>query len=254
MKVLSWNVNGLRAILKKGFVEWVLTENPDILCLQETKVDEEQIPDEARNINGYYSYFNSAEKKGYSGVAIYSKIKPNKVQKGFGIEDFDKEGRVLIAEYNDFVLYTIYYPNGASSKERLVYKMKFYDIFLNHCEKYKAENKKIAICGDINTAHKEIDLSRPKENSNTSGFLPIEREWMDKLVSYGYTDTFRYFDKSPEKYTWWDYKTRARERNIGWRIDYFFVSNNMLENIKNAYILNDVMGSDHCPVGIDIAF
>lgn len=253
LKILSWNVNGIRAIHKKGFVGWLNKENPDILCLQETKASPEQLPDELLNVNGYKSYFSSSiVKKGYSGVAIYTKQEPVKVEHGFGIPKFDDEGRIVIAEYKEFVLINIYYPNGKASDDRLKYKMDFYDAFLDYSNKLVKKGKKLVICGDVNTAHKEIDIARPKENENVSGFLKTERDWMDKFVSNGYVDTFRIFNQEPEQYTWWDLVTRARERNVGWRIDYFFVSENFKKNIKSAYILSDVMGSDHCPVGIEI--
>ncbi len=252
MKILSWNVNGIRAAHKKGFIDWMLKEKPDILCIQETKAHEEQLIDEIKNVNGYHSFFCSGERKGYSGVAIYSKEKPISIKKGFGNVLFDNEGRILIAEYPDFVLFNIYYPNGKARAERLKYKMDFYDAFFNYAANLKNEGKKIIICGDVNTAHKEIDLSRPKENSKVSGFLPEERAWIDKFINSGFVDTFRMFNQEPNNYTWWDQVTRARERNVGWRIDYFFVSDNAKQNIKNAFILSDVMGSDHCPIGIEI--
>ena len=253
LKLLSWNVNGIRAVQKKGFVEWLLKENPDILCVQETKAHPEQLSDELLNINGYNSYFSSSiVKKGYSGVAIYTKEEAIKVEHGFGIPKFDDEGRIIAAEYKNFTLINIYYPNGKASAERLQYKMDFYDAFLNYANKLVAKDKHLLICGDVNTAHKEIDLARPKENEKTSGFLPIEREWMDKFFSYGYHDTFRMFNSEPEQYSWWDMVTRARERNVGWRIDYFFVSDNFKKNVKDAFILPEVMGSDHCPVGLEI--
>ncbi len=253
LRLLSWNVNGIRAVYKKGFVDWFLKENPDILCLQETKASPEQLSEDLLNINGYKSYFSSSKiKKGYSGVAIYTKQEPIKVEHGFGIPKFDEEGRIVIAEFKEFVLINIYYPNGKASEERLKYKMDFYDAFLQYAEALKSKDKKLVICGDVNTAHKEIDLARPKENEKVSGFLPIEREWMDKFFAHGYVDTFRMFNDQPEQYTWWDMQTRARDRNVGWRIDYFFVSDNFKKNVKDAFILPDVMGSDHCPVGIEI--
>ena len=253
LRILSWNVNGIRAVQKKGFIDWVLKENPDVLCLQETKASPEQLSEELLNINGYKSYFSSSiVKKGYSGVAIYTKQEPLKVEHGFGIPKYDDEGRILIADYKNFILINIYYPNGKMSLERLKYKMDFYDAFLNYAEGLKSSGKKLLICGDVNTAHKEIDLARPKENEKISGFLPVEREWIDKFLSYGYLDTFRMFNMEPEQYSWWDMQSRARDRNVGWRIDYFFVSNNFKKNIKDAFILSEVMGSDHCPVGIEV--
>ncbi len=252
LKIISWNVNGIRAMHKKGLLDWVAKAQPDILCLQETKAHVEQLPDELVNINGYYSYFCSGERKGYSGVAIYSKEKPLSIKKGFGIEKFDNEGRILIAEYPNFILLNIYYPNGKASPERLKYKMEFYEAFLKYVNNLKENNVKIIFCGDVNTAHKEIDLARPKENSTVSGFLPEERSWLAKLISNGYLDTFRLFNNEPGNYTWWDQVTRARERNVGWRIDYFFVSENVKENLRNSFILSDVMGSDHCPIGLEL--
>jgi exodeoxyribonuclease-3 len=252
-RILSWNVNGIRAIQKKGFIDWVLKESPDILCLQETKAHPEQLSDDLLNINGYKSYFSSSiVKKGYSGVAVYTKQEPVKVEHGFGIPKFDDEGRIIIADYKSFTLINIYYPNGKMSAERLQYKMDFYDAFLNYANDLVKKKKKLVICGDVNTAHKEIDIARPKENEKVSGFLPIEREWIDKFLNNGYHDTFRIFNQKPEQYTWWDMVTRARERNVGWRIDYFFVSENFKKNIKDAFIMPDVMGSDHCPIGIEL--
>jgi len=253
LKLLSWNVNGIRAIHKKGFVDWVLKEKPDILCLQETKARPEQLPKELLNIDAYLPFFSHSKiKKGYSGVAVYSQINPVDVKYGFGIPKFDDEGRILILDYKDFILFNIYFPNGKMSEERLQYKLDFYDAFLNYADDLLKEGRKLVICGDVNTAHKEIDLARPKENEKTSGFLPVERQWIDKFLSHGFVDTFRMFNDQPGNYTWWDMQTRARERNVGWRIDYFFVSENFKNNVKNAFILPEVMGSDHCPVGIEI--
>ena len=252
IRILSWNVNGIRAAHRKGFLDWLKKEQPDILCIQETKAHPEQLPDELLNVEGYRSYFSSAVKKGYSGVAIYTKIEPKSVKKGFGIEKFDSEGRILIAEYPEFILFNIYYPNGKAREERLNYKMEFYDAFLKYVDKLKKKGKNIIVCGDVNTAHKEIDIARPKENEKISGFLPKEREWIDKFLSHGYLDTFRMFNQKPDNYTWWDLMTRARDRNVGWRIDYFYISESLKKKIKDAFIMPDVMGSDHCPIGIEI--
>jgi len=254
LRLLSWNVNGIRAIQKKGFLDWFKEESPDILCLQETKAHPDQLDDALKNIDGYQSYFSSAEKKGYSGVVTYTKIKPLSFQQGIGIEKFDSEGRIIVTEFKEFVLFNIYFPNGKASEERLQYKMDFYEVFLKHLKKLKKAGKKISICGDVNTAHKEIDIARPKENEKISGFLPEEREWIDKLLKAGFIDTFRAFNDQPDNYTWWDMMTRARERNVGWRIDYFFISENLKDNLKSAFILPDVMGSDHCPVGLELQF
>jgi len=250
MKIYSWNVNGIRAIKDKGFIEWVTKEQPEILCIQETKIQENQISEELKNIQGYYSYFSCAEKKGYSGVATYTKQKPISVCHGIGIERFDSEGRILITEFEDFTLLNIYFPNGQKDEIRLNYKMEFYDALLDYCETLREDGKKLIICGDYNTAHNAIDLKNPKANEKYSGFLPIERAWMDKFISHGYVDTFRYFNEEQVKYSWWSYRFKAREKNVGWRIDYFFVTENLLHTIKEADILNEVVGSDHCPVCI----
>ncbi|MBZ2165230.1 exodeoxyribonuclease III [Methanobacterium spitsbergense] len=252
IRIRSWNVNGIRAVHKKGFLEWFINEKPDILCLQETKATRKQFPKDLRVIDNYHLYNSEAEKKGYSGTATYSSIKPEKVQYGFGINRFDLEGRTIITDYGDFILFNIYFPNGKMSHERLQYKMEFYDVFLGYVDELKDEGRNIVVCGDVNTAHKEIDLAHPKENSKISGFLPEERAWMDKFFSHGYVDTFREFNKKPEQYTWWSYRTRARDRNVGWRLDYFFVNKEFMDNVESSYILYDVMGSDHCPIGLDI--
>lgn len=255
LRLFSWNVNGIRAAQKKGLLDWLLKEKPDILCIQETKARVEQLDKELVSPNGYKTYFVSAEeKKGYSGVATFAKTEPKTTETGFGVKKFDKEGRILIHDFSDFVLFNIYFPNGQRDKERLKYKLGFYDEFLKHVNKLKDKGRKIIICGDVNTAHKEIDLARPKENENTSGFLPIERKWMDKLIECGYIDSFRNFIKEGGYYTYWDPITRARERNVGWRIDYFFITPNLLNNLKKAFIMPEIMGSDHCPLGIEIEF
>lgn len=253
IRILSWNVNGLRAIYRKDFLKWFLEEKPDILCVQETKANIDQLPSALKKIEGYHTYYTSAERKGYSGVALYTRIKPKKFEEGLGIEEFDVEGRTQIADYGNFILFNVYFPNGKMSKERLQYKLDFYDALLEYIDEHKDGGRNIVVCGDLNTAHKEIDLARPKENEKISGFLPVERAWIDKFISHGYVDTFRMFNQESEQYTWWSYRTRARERNVGWRLDYFFVNKGFINNVKSSYILSDVMGSDHCPVGIDIA-
>ena len=253
MRMLCWNVNGIRAAHKKGFLNWMAKESPDILCVQETKAMEEQLPEDLRDVPGYRSYFVSPkEKGGYSGVALYTKIEPDKVEFGMGVDRFDDEGRIIAATYPGFVLYNIYFPNGKASLERLRYKMDFYEAFLEIAMKRVRKGDNVVVCGDVNTAHKEIDLARPKENQKISGFLPEEREWMDRFVGAGFVDTYRVFDHSPEKYTWWDMKTKARERNVGWRIDYFYVTEGMLPHLREAFILESVQGSDHCPIGIEV--
>ena len=252
LKLLSWNVNGIRAAYGKGFLDWFLKEQPDILCLQETKAYEEQLPPELQQVEGYHAYFSSAEKKGYSGVALYTRTEPQRLVRGFGSERFDNEGRTIIADYGPFVLFDIYFPNGQMSSERLTYKMDFYDAFLDYLEGVRKQGKHIIVCGDVNTAHKEIDLARPKANENISGFLPTERAWVDRFISHGYVDTFRMFNQEPAQYTWWNMRSAARERNVGWRLDYFFVDQEFKENVKSASIYPEVMGSDHCPVGITV--
>ncbi len=252
--LISWNVNGLRAAMKKGFLDLLLEQKFDVICIQETKASLDKLPREAKNIPGYYNYFVSAERSGYSGVGTFLKEKPLKVETGMGIEEFDREGRFLRIDYNNFTLMNIYFPNGKASRERLEYKMAFYDAFLDYANALKAEGKKLVICGDVNTAHREIDLARPGENETISGFLPEERAWMDKFLAAGYLDTFRMFNSEGGNYSWWSMRTRARERNVGWRLDYFFVSENLQENVKAAPIYPEIMGSDHCPVGLELEF
>lgn len=253
IKAVSWNVNGLRAALKKGFLDWFAAAQADIVCLQETKAEAEQLPAAVTAMPGYHVLFSSSQvKKGRSGVAIFTREKPLSVRADFGVERFGTEGRILAAEYPHFTLFNIYFPNGRSSAERLRYKMDFYDAFLEHAEGLRARGKRILVCGDINTAHKEIDIARPKENAATSGFLPEERAWMDRWLGKGYVDTFRQFNTAPQQYTWWDMLTRARERNVGWRIDYFIASKELAPCVENAWIEPQVMGSDHCPVGVTL--
>jgi exodeoxyribonuclease-3 len=254
MRILSWNVNGLRAVLKKGFLEWLDKDDPDILCIQETRADPEQLSKDILEHDNYHSYWVSSEiKKGYSGVATFSKEEPVKVERGLGIEKFDQEGRILMTEFKKFVLYNIYFPNGKASSDRLNFKLEFYDAFLKRIDSLKKKGKKIIFCGDVNTAHEEIDLTHPKNNEKISGFLPIERKWMDRVIGHGYLDSLRiFYPDKPELYSWWDLKTGARKRNVGWRLDYFFVQKELKKNLKDAFILNKVIGSDHCPVGIEI--
>jgi len=253
MRILSWNVNGLRAFYKKGAFNSIFEVDPDIFCLQETKSHPDQLPEEVRSPAGYYTYFDHSKmRKGYSGVAIFSKEKPEKVEYSLGNPDLDKEGRMIIAYFKDFVLLNGYFPNGGVDPERLKYKLEFYDQFLKFIEKLRKQGKSVIFCGDINTAHNEIDLSRPKENSNHTGFLPIERAWIDKVIEKGYLDTFRFLHLDKIKYSWWDMKTFARDRNVGWRLDYFFISPDLLPHLKSAKILDNMMGSDHCPVMLEL--
>jgi len=252
IEIISWNVNGIRAVGNKGALKWIDERQPEILCLQEIKALEEQIPNDLFDKEYFERNVNSALKKGYSGTLTWSTIESNYHSNCLEI-DTTKEGRIVETHYNDTVLFNVYFPNGQKDEERLNHKMKFYDDFLEYCEKLKEDGKSIIICGDVNTAHKEIDLKNPKANSKTSGFLPIEREWMDKLIDHGYIDTFRYVNGDElDRYSWWSYRAGARDRNVGWRIDYFFISEDLAENLEDAFILDEVMGSDHCPVGIRI--
>lgn len=252
IRLVSWNVNGLRAVYKKGAFDWFFQERPEILGLQETKAHPDQVPEALTRVDGYHVFFHAGERKGYSGVGLYTQFPPKQVLTSFGAERFDREGRILIAEYPSFTLCNIYFPNGKASPERLQYKMDFYDAFLAYANSLKDQGRHLIICGDVNTAHREIDLARPKENETVSGFLPQERAWIDRFIDHGYVDTFRMFNQEPGHYTWWDVKTRARERNVGWRIDYFFVSANCADRVRSAFILHTVMGSDHCPLGIEL--
>ena len=252
MKLFSWNVNGVRAIEKKGFLDWLSSASPDVLCIQETKAKFEQLPDTLQNIDGYFSYWHSAEKLGYSGVATFSKKEPLHVQYGLGIDKYDKEGRVLITEFDNFLLYNIYFPNGQKDEIRLQYKLDFYDDLLEIIDDQVASGNNVIVAGDWNTAHKEIDLANPKANANYSGFMPVERAQLDTYVDHGYVDSFRLFHDEPDRYSWWTYRFGARQRNIGWRIDYFFTNQEFADNISDADIHEDVMGSDHCPVSIEL--
>ncbi len=254
MKLLlwSWNVNGLRAVMKKSFIDIIKKEQPDIVGIQETKLQEQQIPKELLLLDDYQQFWSHAEKKGYSGTALLSKLSPIDLRFGFGVPEFDSEGRIIRAEYEKFILYNIYFPNGQMNEERLQYKLRFYEKCLEDMENARTSGKMVIVTGDYNTAHKEIDLANPKQNENTSGFLPIERAWLDKISEMGWIDTFRLFNSAPEQYSWWSYRTAARERNIGWRIDYFFVNSEAKDKIVDAGIRQDVFGSDHCPVYLKI--
>jgi len=252
MQFISWNVNGLRSIYKKGFLNWFKETMPDVLCIQETKAHEEQLPEEIRKVSGYHAYFSYPERKGYSGVALYTKAGPNSIENSFYDNTIDDEGRIIISCFDKFTLMNIYFPNGKMSQDRLDYKLEFYKAFLDECKLRMERGEELVVCGDVNTAHKETDIARPKQNEKVSGFLPVEREWLDRFIGGGLVDTFRMHTKEGGHYSWWDYKTRARERNIGWRIDYFFVSKGIAKNTKASYMLSDVMGSDHCPIALEM--
>jgi exodeoxyribonuclease-3 len=254
MRLYSWNVNGLRAAHKKGFLDWLESEKPDVIGLQETKCHPDQLDEELRNPPGYSTYWASAEKKGYSGVALYTRQVPESVQIGFGISEFDQEGRTIVADYGEYVLITAYFPNGSRDHSRVPYKMDYKREFLTYCNRLRKEGRSVIFCGDVNTAHQEIDLARPKQNAKTTGFLPLERAWIDEVVQEGYVDTFRALHPDQTGgYTWWSYIGGARDRNVGWRIDYFFVSPELMPRIQSAQIHSDITGSDHCPISLSIA-
>jgi len=280
IKFISWNVVSLRNMLDKAnlapagqpplsFLDWLQKESPDIICFQETKLQQSQLPPALEAPLGYHTAWNFPDRKGYSGVATFSRDKPLHEATGLNIELFDAEGRVLMTHYPGFKLFNVYFPKAYSQREvatarkecasnadkmaeRLPFKLAFYDSFLAHIDALRESGDNIIVCGDFNVAHREIDLARPKENRETSGFLPEERAWMDKLVSHGYIDTFRHFNQDPGHYTWWSYRFKARERDIGWRLDYFFVSSGLLKSLSSAFILKDVHGSDHCPAGVTL--
>ncbi len=251
MRLISWNVNGLRSVQKKGFAEWFRSQSPDVLCLQETKAWPEQIGPELADMEEYSLHMSRPERKGYSGVATYTREEPLEVSFGFSPR-FDGEGRLCLCRYPEFTLLNVYFPNGKASPERLAYKMEFYEEFLEFCRGLLEDGESVVVCGDVNTAHKEIDLARPKENSDISGFLPQEREWIDRFLGIGFVDSLREFDGRPHLYTWWSMRTRARERNVGWRIDYFLVSEDLKGSMSGAGIMPEVMGSDHCPIYLDL--
>jgi len=254
MRLYSWNVNGFRAVSQKKEWEWFAATRGDIIALQETKAEESQIPEEHRQPAGYHAeWLSASKKKGYSGVAVFSRQPPLAVSRELPDPAFQGEGRLLHFEMPAFHFFGVYFPNGQKDSARLDYKMRYYDAFLHHAEALR-KGKPIVVCGDFNTAHRPIDLARPKENEGTSGFLPEERAWLDKFVAHGYVDTFRHaHGEKKDCYSWWSYRLKARERNVGWRIDYFFVSQELAPAIKDAWIETGVTGSDHCPVGLELA-
>jgi exodeoxyribonuclease III len=254
MRIVSWNVNGLRAVARKELLyPFFMDVKPDIVLLQETKVEQEQLPDTARNIPSYHAYFNASRtRSGYSGTAVYSKTEPKQVTCGMGTERFDQEGRVITAFYDGYAVCNIYFPNGGQGPERLAYKLDFYEEFLRYVDTLRTQGP-VIWGGDINTAHEAIDLARPKENEQNTGFLPEERAWLDEVLAHGWIDTYRQVHPQREgAYTYWDMKTRARDRNVGWRIDYLFISPDLLPSLTNTTIHQSLQGSDHCPVSIDI--
>ncbi|MDR3324615.1 MAG: exodeoxyribonuclease III [Spirochaetaceae bacterium] len=257
MKILSWNVNGIRAVEKRGFAAWLADESPDILCLQETKAEPGQLPDSLKSPADktgalYHSYWSSAKKRGYSGVAIYCKTPPRDVQT-LGIPEFDAEGRLLQADFGGFIMISAYFPNSQDAGQRLGYKLAFCQAVLRLCRAHIQRGRHIVLSGDFNIAHRPIDIERPKENEGNPGYLPEERAWMDVWTSSGFTDSFRYFNPAAARqYTWWSYRMRARERNVGWRLDYHCVDDGFLPAVSGSIIRQDVMGSDHCPVELTL--
>lgn len=257
MKILSYNVNGIRAAMRKGLNEWIEAAQPDVLCLQETKAQPEQIKDEIETLNklGYYSYWHSAEKKGYSGVAIITKHKPKHIEYGTGIDYIDNEGRVIRADFENFSVISVYIPSGTNMEERLDFKLRFCYDFLDYIKELKKEIPNLIVSGDYNVCHKEIDIHDPVRNAKVSGFLPVEREWLSKYIEEcEMIDSFRFFVKEPHNYSWWSYRANSRARNKGWRIDYNMVSQSLEKNMKRAAILSEAMHSDHCPVLVELEF
>lgn len=253
MKILSYNVNGIRAALNKGFVDWLKAAVPDVLCLQETKAMAEQVDTGILEDLGYHHHWHSAQKKGYSGVAILTKTKPLHVQEGTGIDHMDFEGRVIRSDFENVSVISLYLPSGTNIN-RLDYKFKFMDDFQNYIDSLKKEYPRLVICGDYNICHRAIDIHDPVRNKNVSGFLPEEREWIDNFMNSGFIDSFRYLNPDPHHYSWWSYRANARNKNKGWRIDYNLVTDNLTNNIKRAYLLPDAKHSDHCPVGVELEF
>ncbi len=255
IKLVSWNVNGIRAVSKKEeFWNWIDNTDADIINFQEVRADMDKIPKKVLNIEGFEKHFNEAEKKGYSGVGTYSKLEATNVTKGLGIEELDKEGRVLKVEYPDFILFNIYFPNSGMEAKRLDYKIDFCDALLDIVVDLKNSGKNVVITGDYNIAHNPIDVYNPANCEGKSGYLPEERDWLDRLEEAGFIDTFRLFDEGENNFTWWSYRTKARERNAGWRLDYFYVNEEIKDKVKSATILNQVYGSDHCPVTLELDF
>ncbi|MDR0748447.1 MAG: exodeoxyribonuclease III [Tannerellaceae bacterium] len=253
MKIITYNVNGLRSAITKGFTEWLAQENPDVVCIQETKLQPEQFPSGEFTQLGYYAYLFSAQKRGYSGVAIFSKQKPDHVEIGMGIQAYDNEGRFIRADYGDLSIVSVYHPSGSSGDERQRFKMEWLEAFQTYVLELRKSHPNLILCGDYNICHESIDIHDPIRNAKNSGFLPEEREWMTGFLNTGFTDSFRYKNPAKQQYTWWSYRFNARTNNKGWRIDYCMVSEPMNSRISDAYILNDAEHSDHCPAVLEIS-
>ncbi len=254
MRLYSWNVNGYRSAIGKGLLGWLAATRPDVLCLQETRVDPSVLTGDQREPPGYTGYWACGTRAGYCGVATLTARPARGARAGFGVERFDAEGRVIVTDHGDFDIYNVYFPNGRASEERLAYKLEFYDAFLEHVDERTRQGRDIVICGDVNTAHRPIDLAHPKANEKHSGFLPVERAWLDRLLAQGWVDTFRHFHPGATgAYSWWTVRTNARAKNVGWRLDYCFVNERLLPRVTGAGISPAVMGSDHCPVWLELA-
>ncbi len=250
-KLYSWNVNGARSVYRKGFVDWLEARRPDVLFLQEVRAEHAQVPGPMAHPPGYHVWWNpSKTKRGYAGTALYSRVEPLSVKFGTGVKKYDDEGRTIVAEYDEYWAVGCYFPNGGNDHGRVPFKLGFYAAFLRMCERLR-KTKPVIFCGDVNTAHHPIDLARPKANENTTGFLPEERAWLDKFEAKGYVDAFRAFHPDePEQYTWWSQRMRARDRNVGWRIDYFWVTREWMDHVEDCFHEPEVTGSDHCPIGL----
>lgn len=253
-KIITYNVNGIRSAMSKGLIDWLKAAKPDVLCLQELKAEPSQFDTGIFEEMGYHHFWYPAQKKGYSGVAILSKIKPNHVEFGCGTKLYDDEGRIIRADYGDTSVMSVYHPSGSSGEDRQAFKMEWLDFFQEYINGLKKKRSKLIISGDYNICHKEIDIHNPKSNANSSGFLPEERAWIDSFMKSGFVDSFRHFNKEPHNYSWWSFRANARAKNLGWRIDYNLVSNNLEKNMKRAAILAEAKHSDHCPVLLEIDF
>ncbi len=253
MKIVTYNVNGIRAAMSKGLIDWISQVSPDVLCVQEIKANPDQVGVFEFEELGYHHYWYPAQKKGYSGVAIFTKQKPKHIEYGCGIKEYDDEGRILRIDFEEFSVMSVYHPSGSSGDLRQAFKMEWLEAFLNYINQLKATYPKLVICGDFNICHKAIDIHNPKSNANTSGFLPEEREWMEQFINSGFVDSFRYFNQEPHQYSWWSYRAGSRAKNLGWRIDYNFVTDNLKNRISRSVILPSAIHSDHCPVLLEMS-